>query len=474
MDLAGLTTAYTAGGWSDLDRTHRLFEAALTACIDEEAVDDVAELCRRRYRETALKLQDEVLKAVRKESWPPDGVRRQTRIFDDQVAPLLERRVKTVFFMVDSLRYEMGRDLREALSAEGEVELSPAAAVVPTVTDSGMAALLPGADGMIRLVQNEDGLCPALGTRLLRTSADRMRLLNETYGDRFLEITLDDLLGASKKAAARLEKAELLVVRTQDPDAVAENLGSRRARSYLSDVIGDIAAAVRRLIPLGFACVVVSADHGHVMLSEIPPGDVVQPPPGGWPASKRRRLLGAGLAAAPGTVTLKAGQLGIQGDVQDVCFPVGFRVFEGGRGYFHGGLSLQEAVVPVVVLRAGQRRPAGGDKPVVDIRYRSDRFNSRVIGLKLHLQSDIFKTDARVRVEAYDGPGARASVVGDAADCEARDEITGEVTLQAGGETPIPVLINPDFDGAEVEIRVSDPQTGVVWARKKLRNAMLD
>ena len=83
-------------------------------------------------------------------------------------------------------------------------------------------------------------------------------------------------------------------------------------------------------------------------------------------------------------------------------------------------------------------------------------------------------TAARVRVEAYGGTGTKAKVVGEAADCEARDEKTREVTLQANKETPVPVLLDPDFDGAEIEIRVSDPQTRVVWAKRKLKNAMLD
>jgi hypothetical protein len=327
---------------------------------------------------------------------------------------------------------------------------------------------------MLRLVEKDGGLVPALGTRLLKTSADRMKLLADTYGDRFFETTLDDLLGSPKKAAAALKKAELFVVRTQDPDAVAENLGAWRARRYLSDVIGDIAAAVRWVVSQGVDRVVISADHGHMMLPEIPAGDVVQTPPGGWPASKRRCLLGSGLSGSAGTVTLKAGHVGIQGDVQEVCLPIGFRVFSEGEGYFHGGLSLQEAVVPVIVFRAGREKQTTARKPEIDICYRSDKFTSRVIGLKFHLQSDIFGTAARVKIEAYDGSGARAKVVGEAADCEARDEKTREVTLQAGKETPVPVLIDPDFNGAEIEIRVSDPQTRVVWAKRKLKNAMLD
>jgi hypothetical protein len=473
-NLAGLMKAYTEGGWSDLDRASRLFETALTACTDEDIISPVVDLCRRRYREAAVNLQDAFLAAVQAEGWPPDGAPRQTRIFDDHVTPLLERRERTAFFLVDSLRYEMGRDLGEALAGTGEVEITHAAGVVPTVTGCGMAALMPGADGMLRLVEKDGGLLPALGTRLLKTSADRMKLLAETYGDRFFETTLDELLGSAKKVAANVKNAELFVVRTQDPDAVAENLGAWRARRYLSDVIGDIAAAVRWVVSQGFDRVVITADHGHMMLPEIPAGDIVQTPPGGWLENKRRCRLGSGLSGSAGTVTLKAGHVGVQGDVQEVCLPIGFRVFSEGEGYFHGGLSLQEAVVPVIVFRAGGEKPSSAGKPEIDVRYRSDKFTSRVIGLKFHLQSDMFGTAARVKIEAYDGSGAKAKVVGEAADCEARDEKTREVTLQAGKETPVPVLIDPDFNGAEIEIRVSDPQTRVVWAKRKLKNAMLD
>lgn len=477
-DLPGLVKAYTEDGWADLDRSSRLFETALTACTDEDIINPVVDLCRRQYRKAAVNLQDAFLAAVQAEGWPPDGAPRQTRIFDDHITPLLERRERTAFFMVDSLRYEMGCDLGEALAGTGDIEISHAAGVVPTVTGCGMAALMPGADGVLRLVEKGGGLVPALGTRLLKTSADRMKLLADTYGDRFFETTMDDLLGSPKKVAANLKNSEFFVVRTQDPDAVAENLGAWRARRYLSDIIGDIATAVRWVVSQGFNCVVISADHGHMMLPEIPAGDVVQAPPGGWLENKRRCRLGSGLSGAPGTVTLTTGHVGIQGDVQEVCLPIGFRVFSEGDGYFHGGLSLQEAVVPVVVFRAGQEKPSTAGKPEIDIRYRSDKFTSRVIGLAIvnavKQLSAFGNPPITVRIETYDGTGAKARIVGEAADCEARDEKTHEVTLQANKETPVPVLVDPDFDGAEIEIRVSDPRTRVVWAKRKLKNAMLD
>ena len=226
---AEMFKTYT-GSWYALDRDHRLFEHALTAGDSENALADVKNRCRSIYRDIVERIQEKFLAAVKDGRWPPEGVARQTRVFDEYVAPAMERREKTAFFLVDSLRFEMGRDLGEALGdalgEAGEVKTEFAAGVVPTVTDYGMAALLPGADGMLGLVYHNGKFVPALGSKLLPGSADRMKLLQEIYGDRVLDVTLDDLLGSFKRYKSRLESVDLLVVRTQDPDSIAENLGN--------------------------------------------------------------------------------------------------------------------------------------------------------------------------------------------------------------------------------------------------------
>ena len=79
-----------------------------------------------------------------------------------------------------------------------------------------------------------------------------------------------------------------------------------------------------------------------------------------------------------------------------------------------------------------------------------------------------------MKVQAHGGTAANATVVGDAADCDARDETTHDVTLKPGVETPVPVLIEPEFSGSFVDIRVTDPVTGQIWARLKLKNALMD
>lgn len=83
---------------------------------------------------------------------------------------------------------------------------------------------------MLRLVSDEGKPVPALGTHLLENSADRMKHLSDTYGDRFLDVTLDNLLDSFNRFKSRLGAVDLLVARTQDLDLIAESMGGWRAR----------------------------------------------------------------------------------------------------------------------------------------------------------------------------------------------------------------------------------------------------
>ncbi|MBI4306997.1 MAG: PglZ domain-containing protein [Chloroflexi bacterium] len=461
-------------GWAELDRRQRLYEQSAAECADDGEILPLVETCRARYRVVALQIQERFLSLVRSEGWPPEGVMRQTEVFDRLVAPPLEQKERVAFFLGDSLRFEMGRDLGEALADIGEVDTTPLASMLPTTTPCGMAALMPGADGALSLVESNGDLVPALGTRLLKTSEDRMKLLRERYGDRFADLTLGELLSTSvDKLGKRIGAAELLVVRTQDIDAIGENLSLHLARKLMSEMLGDMRRAAGRLASLGFQHLVFSADHGHVLLPEVPPGDVVAAPRGTWLKSKRRCRLGSGFAGTPGTVVLRAANMGIQGAPEDICVPVGFKIFSAGEGYFHEGISLQECVVPAVTVRV-RARSTGQGKQKVGIRYRSDKFTSRVIGLKLEYAADLFGQPIRVKVQAHAGTAANSKVIGEAADCDARDESTHEVTMKPGGDTSVPVLIESDYSGPFIEVRVTDPVTGQIWARQKIKNAMMD
>jgi len=48
------------------------------------------------------------------------------------------------------------------------------------------------------------------------------------------------------------------------------------------------------------------------------------------------------------------------------------------------------------------------------------------------------------------------------------------VTLNKGVETQVPVRIQDDFTGANVEIRATDAATGAVFHRLKLKSSVME
>lgn len=468
-------SAYTAAeGMWQVDRCQRLMEQSAAECAEDKEVEELVGLCRQNYFQFVEFAQSRFLKAVERDGWPPEDVLRQTQVFDRYIGSALDERRRVAFFLVDAMRYEMGRDAARAIESLGAVKVAPAASVLPTTTLFGMAALMPGADSSFTLVEDGDDLTPSIAGHLLRGSSERMNLLKERYGDRFQELRFDQLLSISqKKLQTTVGKADLVVIRTPDIDSLGEGQSSYRARKLMTDIIGELRTATDRLIACGIETVVFAADHGHFLLPDVAAGDVLQLPPGDWKKAKRRSLLGSSLGTAPGVAVFPATKMGIVGPVPELAVATGFRVFSAGASYFHEGVSLQECIIPVVVLEAGGRPTAQGGGEEIAIRYRNDYFSSRVIGIKVWFNA-LLRESIAVRLEAFDGPGAKAKVVGESADCDARDPATGLVTLEKGKETQVPIRIRDDFAGASVEIRACDPSTGAVLHKLSLRNSLLD
>jgi hypothetical protein len=480
--VANLVADYTAtdGLWR-LDRAQRLFEQAAAQCAQDNEIDGLVHACRTRYRELVDPLQTAFQAAVKAEGWPPEDTRQQRATFQTRVTPELDARRRTAYFLVDALRYEMGRDLAEALEDFGSVSVDAAANVLPTTTPCGMAALMPGAEADYRYELVNGDLVPVVAGTPLPGASERIAYLRRQFGDRYHDLTLGEILSTpQKKLGQRIASADFAVIRTQDIDAAGEGPSLFRARKVMSDVLGELRVAAQRLIGLGFQTLVFSADHGHVLLPEVPAGDVLPSPPGDWKARKRRSLLGKSLAQTPGLLVLRSDHIGIVAppDLADFATASGFKTFQGGEGYFHEGLSLQECIVPVVALRAAggpASAAAASGAEQVSITYRSNRFTSSIIGLKLMLASSpMFSDTVAVRLEAFASRDAKAVIVGHAAECDAYDSRTGEVLRRAGQETQVPLSVESDFSGASIDIRAADPRTGAVLGRLSLKNGRME
>jgi hypothetical protein len=113
---------------------------------------------------------------------------------------------------------------------------------------------------------------------------------------------------------------------------------------------GHIRVAVNKLKSEGFSDVVIAADHGFVLNAHAEAGDVCAKPPGTWRVVHERALLGENEGDS-GNFVMSAEKAGVRGDFAKFGGPRSMAPYRKGLPYFHGGASLQEAVVPVITIR---------------------------------------------------------------------------------------------------------------------------
>ncbi len=352
-----------------LERDYHTFE------LDPQQHDSLIQLvarARQVYAEAVNRLTQTFIDAYEQAAFHLPNVLQQADVYRDVVEPERVRHQRVAYVLVDALRFEMARELsQEHLKdqRDWEVDLRAALATPPTVTDVGMTALLPGAERGLALSHSKNRLTPSLaesseGTFYLRER--RVAYVAKLVEGTFVEAKLQELAPLTDvHLSESLQDAELaLITSTEDIDGLCES-NPTVARRVLDEVFVQLRRALKTLFKRGFQSVVVTADHGYLFGEGLIAGEPTDPPGGKTALLKRRVWVGKGGAELSGFLRTPLSALGLTSDLELVT-PRNLAVFKvrgGSKLYFHGGLSLQEVLIPVLTVRAEkQAEPAlGGD-----------------------------------------------------------------------------------------------------------------
>jgi hypothetical protein len=251
--VPALVAAYAEGEspWCLLDTHHRHLETRWHNFDpdDPEAHDGLDNLRRRavqRYAEVGSQLARHFVTQFQKARHPPEGVLRQVEVFELRVRPKLAEG-QTAYVWVDALRFEMGRELCAVLKADFDLTISPALAAIPTITEVGMAALLPGAHRSARVVGVGNGkLGLEIDGTVVKDRKDRVAFLKANAGVTVFDAKLDDLLPKpSKKVREGIRNARLVLVTSQEIDDLGEQDNITQARRQMDGVLNDLRRGFR-------------------------------------------------------------------------------------------------------------------------------------------------------------------------------------------------------------------------------------
>ena len=257
--------------------------------------------------------------------------------------PAVEGEDDGCLLFVDGLRFDLAQRLAERLEGRGfRVDLGRRWAALPTVTGTGKPAVTPVAGAI-----EGDTLGQAFGARMKGggRAADAATLR------RALEAAGYQILGGDGADAPRTHPARGWL-ETGEFDTLGHQRGALLARD-LERELERVAGRIERVLDAGWASVRVVTDHGWLLL------------PGGLPKVDLPKHLTESRWARCAVMAGESASDVIRAPwhwngAQWFATPPGVACFNRSEEYAHGGLSIQECLIPdLVVTRAEARETAG-------------------------------------------------------------------------------------------------------------------
>jgi hypothetical protein len=479
--ITDLIDAYATGDepWCQLDTHHRHMESRWCNFesepgIDHGSLEKLIIRANQRYAQVGSKLAERFVAAYEKASHPVKGTLHQIDVFEAMVKPSIEDE-KTAYVWVDALRFEMGREFCDLLRGDFEIDLKPALAAIPTITEIGMASLLPNA-GQGRVVSAGGGkLALDIEGTILKGRKERVTFLKERAGVAVADVKLDDLLPKpGKRVRDAIEEAQLVLVTSQEIDELCEKDNITQARRQMDGVLNDLRRGFRILAEHGIKRIILAADHGHLFAEELS-DDMKIDVPGGETVDLHRRVwVGVGGSSESSYLRMPLAALGVNSEY-DIATPRTFACFKakgGARAYFHGGLSPQELIIPAAVMvphaEALAAAPSGIDwvltpgTPKLATRFFSVQVTGAAAGL-FELEPPTVRVEVRAKGKCVSRPVSASYGFEDA---------TGEASLRRSSDesrsvepNTVALMVVDEIMQKTVTVHLLDAGSGAELAR---------
>ncbi|MDR2656769.1 MAG: BREX-1 system phosphatase PglZ type A [Oscillospiraceae bacterium] len=287
---------------------------------------------------------------------------KQREFYRRYVSSNVSKGNRTFVIISDALRYEVAAELAEHLSraTNGKAALEAVQSVFPGVTKFGMAALLPGKE--LSAVQKNGRLDVLTDGAPTDSTAKRFSLLTLANANS-VALTYKDFIRMSKRE--RREACggkDIIYIYHNTIDALGDKAATEtRVFEACETAISEIKSIVDRIVnDLSGIHVYITADHGFLytykpldesqkLSRQTFDGEVLE-------LGRRYALVTPETTAEyllPVKTEREIGGTPMKGYApQDT---VRIKVQGGGENYVHGGVSLQEMAVPVIIYK-GMRK----------------------------------------------------------------------------------------------------------------------
>ena len=273
-----------------------------------------------------------------------------------QQADFYKSKVRTndnrVFVIIsDAFRYELAAELSEQLLREtqSKVTLSSMCGIFPTITKFGMAALLPH-DGL-EVAERTNGILAVTADGQPTDASYRDKVLKSANGAS-IALKYNAIIDKKRQERSALVKGMEVVYIYHDTVDKASHTSDSAVFPACEDAIAEIKNMVRIIVnEFGGTNILITADHGFLYtyspLTED--GKIDKTTPSESDVEIDRRYLITHRGANP-EFLLPVSFIGNEAELEAWTPRENIRIKKkgGGLNFVHGGISLQEMVVPVI------------------------------------------------------------------------------------------------------------------------------
>lgn len=462
--IADVKEWYTAVGWQ-VDSAYRHSELIRVTSGDAlDELDDLFQRARQRYEQWLDDLLQVSSAALSSGDIPANQLQRGAH-----ESHVRKSKVATAYVFVDALRYELAADLAERLRITGaSVELSSLVGTPPTITPIGMAAVLPGADTSFRVdLDDNNRLSVSIGGEAISGVKARIATLERAHG-KVVDLLLDDVAQSSnKELKKKVANADLVVVRSTEIDSDGESDQLAASWASFGAILSVLDTAVARLLHAGLQRVVITADHGFLAVRQLGDERKIDKPATGAGELHRRAWIGRGGTGSDSTIKLPLAAFGVAGDL-DIIAPRGLGVFTAGGGlqFFHGGLSPQELIVPLITVESTQ--PTLDPQYRIELKVAGGSITTGVVAVALTMIGDLFTSESLVRLQLVQDKERVGVVVGG----DGFDSATETIDTTVDPPRVITMQIVRNLvAGSTATLEVTDAATGVQLAKLDVKVA---
>jgi len=399
--VAEMAKLYADSAW-EVDTAALSAAAAVKSTVDAQAVGKALNAVYRPWLESAA---EHLQAIVEKEPLPGH---------DGQAIEELQVESGGIVLFADGLRFDVSQRLASRMRDKSwAVTLSTRWAGLPTVTATAKPAVSPVSKDIKGTSLGEDFL-PATAAGEHPLTTDRFRKLLATSGYQY--VGADETGDSSGRGWT--ENGEL--------DKLGHSLQGKLA-GRVEEQVELLLERIQTLLEAGWKEIRVVTDHGWLWL------------PGGLPKVDLPKYLTASrwarCAAIKGGSKVEVPTVRWHWNAHErVAVAPGIACFGAGNEYAHGGLSLQESLIPVIRVTAG-KAAANASAEINEVNWAGLRCRVRVEGaqpgLSVDLRTKVNDPGSSVsQTRALDSKGSTSLLVAD-------DELEGSpavvVVLDASG-----------------------------------------